>query len=272
MSNKPTETVSNSVIKSCDYAPGLEASIVEVLQACFSSNWGTVDYWLWKHAHRPGFDRRQIRIFLEDGRPAACFHSGIFPIRLAPGLDVPCSLEGDYAVLPQLRGCGLLERAYDEMGERLAADGVVLRIGFTSAQLQQHVYQKKFGHTFVPTITGQYRKVLSTRLLCEKLQRYGEKLQGSGFFRRVVRRGELRIELRVTGFEPCCLTLTSQGASCTTELGQQAPDLRVAIPYQLLALRRNGMAAACRSTLGCLLRGQIRISRLLRFTQRMLAS
>lgn len=253
-----------------DYEPGMEAGIVGVLQDCFEGDWGSVDLWRWKHTHRLGFDPRQIKIFFDDSRPVACFHSAIFAIQLARGLDLPCSLEGDYAVLPQFRGYGLLERAYDQMGDCLAAGGAVLRIGFTSGELQRRVYHKKFGHTFVPTTTAQYRRILSTTLLCEKLQGSADQLRTRAFMQRILRRGELHIELRVTGFEPCHLTLASNAATCTTT-SAGLPDLRIAIPYNLLTCTRNGVAAACQAYLSALLCGQVRVSRLFRFIRRLMA-
>jgi len=253
-----------------DYEPGMEAAIVGILQDCFEGNWGSVDFWRWKHANRLGFDPRQIRIFFDAARPVACFHSGIFAIQLAHGLDLPCSLEGDYAVLPEFRGYGLLERAYDQMGESLAAGGVVLRIGFTSGELQRRVYHKKFGHTFVPATTAQYRRILSTTLLCEKLQGYGDRLRTRTFMQRILRHGELHLELRVTGFEPCHLTLANDAALCTTK-STGLPDLRISIPYNLLTCTRNGVAAACQAYLRALLCGRVRVSRLFRFMRRLMA-
>lgn len=255
-----------------DYAPGMEHEIVDVLQTCFDGKWGDLEQWRWKHTQRPGFDARHIKLFLDNGAVAACFHAGVFPLTLAKGLQARCSLEGDYAVLRQLRGRGLSERAFDALNAQFVADGVVLRIGFTDAPKQEKVYKAKFGHTFVPSINVQYQKVMSTRLLCEKIQHFGDALRRHAGMQRLLRYAPLHVEFRIDGFEPCLLALVAETSVCAPANNKLTPDLCVTLPYRLLTCNRNGKLAALRIFLVSVLTARVRVGGVLRFMRRVLTA
>jgi hypothetical protein len=58
---------------------------------------------------------------------------------------------------------------------------------------------------------------------------------------------------------------------CTATNTGARQDLRVRVPYRMLICGRNGAAAAFRTCLGALLCGEVRVSRLWRFSRRLLA-
>src|SRR4051812_39616717 len=96
-------------IESPDYDDQKTAGVVNVLHQVFGAEWGSIEYWQWKHFKRPGFSNSNVKIVVADGQVVACFHMAIQTLRLAPGIELPCSWEGDFAILKEHRGKGLLE-------------------------------------------------------------------------------------------------------------------------------------------------------------------
>jgi hypothetical protein len=134
-----------------DYTPNSDQSYLDILQQSFGTEWGDLARWRNKHVQRPHFDPRDAKQFRAAGVPAACFHTALVSLVLEPGVSVPASLEGDYAVVSQFRRKKMVEYAHEAMGRELYDRGAVLRCGFTSGELHARVYSKKFCHVFVPT-------------------------------------------------------------------------------------------------------------------------
>ena len=176
-------------------------------------------------------------MFTDEGTPVACFHISVRSLHLLPGLDVPCSIEGDFAIRSELRGVGLPQQAYLYAAPRLADRSVVLRAGFSSPELYNRVYKRKFGHRMIPTVTTQYRKILSDRALRGKLQEFGDKLRSRPSWQRMLKHRAATIRIDVAGFQPCSLVLTHDASHCTGDLLPR-PDLRLRMPYRVLAAPR----------------------------------
>jgi hypothetical protein len=251
----------------CDYAAQLQPDIVSILRESFGNEWGDADFWRWKHLSRPGFEPRDVAVFTAEGKPVACFHVSVRMLRLWPGLEVPCSIEGDFAIRSELRGAGLPQRAYLHAAPRLAARSVVLRAGFSSPELYQRVYKRKFGHRMIPTLTTQYRKILSDRALRCKLQGFGEAIRVWPSWQRLLKHRPLSIRIEVAGFQPCGLLLTQDSSTCTADLPPR-PDLRLKMPYAVLAAARMQRLPATLATARAVLSGQMRAAGLLRILAR----
>jgi hypothetical protein len=235
MSDEPTQPLQPLEIR--NYTVELEPDIVAILRASFGGKWGDGDFWRWKHSSRPGFVPADVAVFMDEGTAVACFHVSLRSLRLLPGLDVPCSIEGDFAIRPELRGAGLPQQAYLHAAPRLADRSVVLRAGFSSPELYNRVYKRKFGHRMIPTVTTQYRKILSDRALRGKLQDLGDKIRSRPSWQRLLKHRAANIRIEVVGFQPCSLELAHDSSRCTADLPQRA-DLSLRLPYKVLAVPR----------------------------------
>src|SRR5262249_7387429 len=146
----------------------------------------------------------------------------------------------------------------------LAERSVVLRTGFSSPELFERLYKPTFGHRMMPTVTAQYRKILSDRLLREKLQEFGDRVRSRPRMQRLLEQRPLTVRLEITGFQPCDLVLARDGASCTGK-GAGRPDLRVRAPYPVLAASRLRRIPAMFVLARNMLSGQLRVWGLMRF-------
>jgi hypothetical protein len=253
------------------YSADLEPDIVRLLRASFAGGWGNERFWRWKHATRPGFTSRDVLVYTEAGTPVACFHMAVRSLHLAPGLDLICSFAGDFAIRPDFRGIGLPRSAFLQSAQHLIEQSVVLRAGFSDSETYHRVYKPKFGHRVLPTVTAEYRKILSVCALHAKLQDFGGRLRSRPLLQRLLKRGPMTVRIEVCGFPPCDLVLSPDSSHCTTELSRR-PDLRLRVPYKVLASIRNGSRAAVWSVAGGFVSGQIRIGGLLRVFGRLARS
>jgi hypothetical protein len=266
-------TQARSAVQSPDlvfesYRAELEPGILRVLHTGFGEKWGDGAYWRWKYPSRPGFSPLDVTLVTQADEPVACFHLAVRSLRMGPGLSIPCSVEGDFAIQPRARGQGLPRRGYSFTAASLAERSVVLRAGFSSPELFERVYKPNFGHRMMPTVTAQYRKILSDRLLREKLQDFGERLRSPARIRRLLEQRPLTVRLEIAGFHPCDLVLSGDGASCT-DTGTGRPDLRVRAPYPLLAASRMRRVRAMSTLVRAVLSGQVRVRGLVRFLARL---
>jgi hypothetical protein len=246
-----------------DYSVELEPDIVAILRTSFGEKWGDGDFWRWKHSGRPGFVPADVAVFTDEGTPVACFHVSVRSLHLLPGLDVPCSIEGDFAVLSELRGAGLPQQAYLYSAPRLADRSVVLRVGFSSPELYNRVYKRKFGHRMIRAVTAQYRKILSDRALRGKLQEFGDKIRSRPSWQQMLKHRAATIRIDVAGFQPCSLVLTRDSSHCTGELPPR-PDLSLRMPYSVLAAPRMRPLPAMFAVARAVFSGQVRATGLLR--------
>jgi hypothetical protein len=245
------------------YSAGLEPGILRVLHAGFGEQWGDGAYWRWKNPARPGFSPQDITLVVQADQPVACFHLALRSLQLAPGLSIPCSVEGDFAIEPRARGRGLPRRGYFFTSDSLAERSVVLRTGFSSPELFERLYKPAFGHRMMPTVTAQYRKILSDRLLREKLREFGDRLRSRPRMQRLLEQRPLTVRLEITGFQPCDLVLARDGASCH-DSGAGRPDLRVRAPYPVLAATRMRRVPASVVLVRNMLSGRVRVRGLMR--------
>jgi hypothetical protein len=239
-----------------DYAADLEPHILEILHASFGPKWGDAQFWRWKHSTRPGFSPSDVVVCAAADKPIACFHLAVRTMRLAPGLDICCSIEGDFAIEPDARGTGIPQKAYKYVSPRLVSRAVLVRAGFSSRDLYEHVYKPKFGHRMPPTITAQYRKILSDRALHCKLQEFGNVVRARSWSQRFLWR-PLTVRMEVEGFQPCDLVLSESAASCTPA-GVDRPDLKIKVPYVLLTAARMSPLRATLAVLKSVLSGRVR--------------
>ena len=254
------------------YAPGDEQQIVNVLRVCHAHSWGKEDgtLWRWKHGERPGFSADDVLVATIDGSVVACFHSAVMPLQLEPGLAVPVSFDGDFAVLPECRGQDLSGQAYDITDRRLLEQGVVLRGGFTSRELNEGFYQKRFGYVFVSTAQTTFRKIIALTPLQEKFAKLGNRLLRRGGLRRSLSRRGFVVDILVQDFPPAHIEMKGD-AFCLHEGYAAEPDLTVRMPYSVLLGVVDGPRDLLKHTVGGVLTGRFRVGGLLRSGPRLIA-
>lgn len=253
------------------YRTEWEPGILRVLHTGFGEQWGDCAYWRWKNPSRPGFSPLDVTLVTQAEVPVACFHLALRSLQIGPGLSIRCSVEGDFAIEPRTRGRGLPRRGYSFTAASLAERSVVLRTGFSSPELFERLYKPTFGHRMVPTVTAQYRKILSDRLLREKLRELGDQVRLRPWLRRLLQQSPLTVRLEIPGFRSCDLVLARDGASCTDQ-GVGRPDLRVRIPYPVLAASRMQRIPAMFVLARNMLTGQMRVRGLMRLLARFVAT
>lgn len=248
-----------------------EPAVLRLLHTSFGEQWGDRAYWRWKNSSRPGYSPLDVTLITQAEMPVACFHLARRSLQMGPGLSITCSVEGDFAVEPRARGRGLPRRGYCFTATSLAERSVVLRTGFSSPELFERVYKPTFGHRKMPTVTAQYRKILSDRLLREKLQEFGDQVRLRPRLRRLLEQRPLTVRLEIIGFRPCDLVLTRDGASCTDN-GAGRPDLRLRAPYPVLAATRMRRVPALFVLVRNVLSGRVRVSGLVRLLARLVTA
>lgn len=250
------------------YTPESEADVLRVLHAAFGQEWGNGAFWRWKHSSRPGFSPADVRIYTSGATTIGCWHMFRCLLRLAPGLEVLSSFEGDYALHPGWRGLGIgRDQATLREVRTLADRGIVARFGFTSQVLYERVYRDRLGHRQVPTVTAQYRKLLSDKAICKRLQAAGEQLRAGSLMQRLVRSRPLIVQVEVGGFLPCSLVIEGGAVDCRMEFPSD-PDLIAKVPYALLTISRRRPVSALLMVIRALAFGRVRIQRLSRFAAR----
>ena len=218
------------------YRPGDEPGIVRVLQTCHPETWGKWDasHWQWKHPNRPNFNPNDIIVATDGDRIVGCFHGAVLPVQIEPGLTLPVSFDGDYAVDPDYRGLDITGRAYDVSDPQLLARGVVLRGGFTSRALNEKFYRKRFGYSFVPTAQIELRKIIGLFPLKAKFARLGTRLLSREKLRQALGPQGLVVNLVIDGLPPAHLVADREAFDLREGFAERF-DLRLTIPYRVLA-------------------------------------
>lgn len=258
MPEKENQTAKGLEIAS--YRSGDEERILPVLAHCHPRGWGQSDleYWRWKHRTRPGFNPHEILQARSHGRLVGCFHGAVLPLRIAPGITVSASYDGDYAVLPEARGNDLTGQAYAVSDPLLVQRGVAVRGGFTSKELNERHYGKKYGYVFVPTATGHFRKFIGLGPLRTKLKDLGERLLARPRLRRALARRPLSVGLAIGGLPEAVLHCTEEGFTLIEAPAHEA-SVSIDLPYPVLATLPDGATPFVRAFFGALLRRKARI-------------
>ncbi len=264
-----TEKLTHRPLSLQNYTSELQPRILSLLRASFGEKWGDDAFWRWKHSARPGFSPCDVAVAVDAEATIACFHLVRRSLRLGPGLEIPSSIEGDFAIAQEARGTGLLQRAYVHVAQGLVSQSVVLRGGFSSPELIERVYKRRFGHRVMPTVTAQYRKILSDRALAAKLEHFGEAARSRPWLQRLLKRQPLTIRMEVGSFQPCDLVLTHDSCTCSMQLAQH-PDLSVRIPYVLLAALRTRSLQGMLMSFRAFVSGQVRVAGIARILARYL--
>jgi len=241
-----------------DHRPGDEPLIAALLDTVQRGAWGDEALWRWRHAARPGFRSEEVVLAMAGDEVVGSFHGAVLPLKLEDGLVVAMSFDGDYAVLPEHRKRDIAVRAHDLTDERLRARQVVFRGGFTSRELNERLYHRRFGYVFVPGVTTQYRKILGPGPLAPRVAALGESVCTRTAARRALVR-PMVVALEITDFPSCHLVLTDQGFRL--ERGPApGPDVKLRLPYSLLASLGGGGMPAFGVLARAFLRGQLSVS------------
>jgi hypothetical protein len=242
------------------YRSGDEERIFPILAQCHPRSWGGSDleHWRWKHRDRPGFNPDDILAAWSDDHVVGCFHGAVFPLRIAPGVTVSTSYDGDYAVLPAARGNDLTGRAYAATDRELVRRGVALRGGFTSQELNERHYGKKYGYVFVPTATGHFKKFIGLGPLRIKLEALGERALARPRLRKALARRPLAVGLAIGGLPEAVLHCTEEGFTLIEAPAHEA-SVSVDLPYRVLATLPDGATRFVREFVRALLRRKARI-------------
>jgi hypothetical protein len=170
------------------------------------------------------------------------------------------SFDGDYAVLPEFRKQDIAIQAHDLTDQRLRVRKVVFRGGFTSRELNERLYHRRFGHVFVPGVTTQYRKILGPGPLAPRVKALGESLGARPAVRRALSQ-PLEVAIAIPDFPPCYVVLEAHGFRLERGFASGAsdgqPDAWLRLPYSLLAALGNGGRPALGPLFRALLTGRL---------------
>ncbi len=256
------------------YRPELDAGVLHALQAAFPNGWGTAADWRWKQPGRPGFVPEDVWVAADGNEVVGCYSTTVLPVRLADGVTVPFSFDGDLAVPPASRGRGI-PAAIRDASERWLFDPraphrVALRGGFTTEGLNARVYHPLYGLTFVPAATTEFRKALGLAPLRPHIDAFGARVLARGRVSAALARRPLVVNLRVTGLDDAHLVLKPD--AFRLEPGHAAEAyLTVQVPASVLASARTGRRAFARTLAREAARGRVRISGLVRGGPRLAA-
>ncbi len=261
---------STAAVQAHGYTPGCELELVDVLQRAFGGRWGDRDFWRWKHLHRPGFHPQDVRVYRSGGKVIGCWHMTARLLRLGPGVEIPASLEGDYAMEPKWRGVGMGRDAASLKEVRaLAERGIIARFGFTVPALYERLYRPKLGYRRIRAATAGYRKLVSDKAVRERLQHLAEQLRARTILGRLARQDPLLIGIEVSGFRACALIVDAVGSRCVVSADRPV-DLALRLPYALATASTPSSAA--RAAIGALLTGRLRARHLGRFIRHIATS
>jgi hypothetical protein len=242
------------------YRSGDEERIFPILVQCHPRSWGGSDleHWRWKHRDRPGFNPDDILAAWSDDHVVGCFHGAVFPLRIALGVTVSTSYDGDYAVVPAARGNDLTGRAYAATDRELVRRGVALRGGFTSQELNERHYGKKYGYVFVPTATGHFKKFIGLGPLRIKLEAVGERALARPRLRKALARRPLAVGLAIGGLPEAVLHCTEEGFTLI-EAPAHESSVSVDFPYPVLAKLPEGATSFVREFVHALVNREARV-------------
>ena len=251
-----------------NYQKGNEEEIVKVLSQVFGTSWNNIEYWRWKHCNRPGFNEREIVTARVDGKLVGCFHGAVLPLKLEPGIVVPMSFDGDFAILPEHRGRHIPARAHDITDRRLKEAGVALRGGFTSRELNERFYNKQFGYVFIPTASINFRKVIGIKSLLYKIEELGDKCIANPDFIKAIEDQPMIFNFEVDGFPPFHLHMSRKAFRLHDSFSDQA-NVYIKVPYAVIMHVSIGLAPLIKSSVTSLLKGQLRSRGVLRERRRL---
>jgi hypothetical protein len=230
--------------------------IAAVLAACGLKDCADPERWRWKHERHPGFDPRNVLVFTAGDRIVGCTHATPLPMRLQGRARVLVSFDGDYGVLPEMRGGGLIRRAYQVSNVYLRARGVALRGGFTSVELYRKFYRAKFGSTRIAQGTRPYIRFLRPDVVQARVDRARARW-GAAPPRARRRLVGLSVEVALRGMPPFTIHVDPDGPRlrCSPEAGA---TVHVEGPAALLHLFAGG-GPRVRHLLRAIARGRVRV-------------
>jgi hypothetical protein len=230
--------------------------IAAVLAACGLKDCADPEGWRWKHERHAGFDPRNVLVFTAGDRIVACTHATPLPMRLQGRARVLISVDGDYGVLPEMRGGGLIRRAYQVSNAYLRPRGVVLRGGFTSIELYSRFYRTKFGSTRIAQGTRPYIRFLRPDVVQARVDRARARRGAApgGAWRRLV---GLSVEVALRGMPPFTIHVDPDGPRLWAG-PDAAATVHVEGPAALLHLFAGG-GPRVRHMLRAIGRGRVRV-------------
>ena len=245
-----------------DYQSGDEKDIIQVLSTCHNKDWGNEEFWRWKHVRRPGFTKPDVVIAATDTETAACFHGAVLPLVLDTGLEIPMNVEGDFAVLPENRKLGIPDQAHDLISRRLLERGVMLRGGFTSRELNERFYHKRFGYIFIPAVSTEFRKIIGLKPLQQRVAKLSERLLANERIRQALRNVQLSIDLTIDNFPPCHLEISEHQIALLPGFASSA-QLKVRLSYSMLVAAISGPMTLLKTVLSDGIRGRFHVKGLM---------
>lgn len=153
------------------WRPSDTEQIAAVLAACGLKECPGPERWRWKHERHPAFDPANIVVIAEGNRIIGCVHTAILPVRLQGHARVLASFDGEFAVLPEARGKGLIQQGYRVTHAALRERGVALRGGFTSVELHRRFYRTKIGYIRIALGTRAYVRFLRPEVVQTRVDR-----------------------------------------------------------------------------------------------------
>ena len=238
------------------WRPSDTEQIAAVLAACGLKDCPDPERWRWKHERHPDFDPANVLVISEGDRVIGCTHATPLPMRLQGRARVLASFDGEFAVLPELRGGGSIRRAYQITDALLRRRGVALRGGFTSVELYRNFYRAKFGYTRIALGTRGYLRFLRPKVVQARVDRLRARWEAFGPRARQRLQG-LSVEVALHGMPAFTIRIEPDGPRL--RLGPDAEaSVRVEGPAALLHLFVGG-GPRLRHLLRVVTRGRVRL-------------
>ena len=230
--------------------------IAAVLAACGLKECADPSRWRWKHERHPGFDPRNVLVITVEDRVAGCAHTTPLPLRLQGRARVLASFDGEFGVLPEFRGGGVMRQGHALTHGTLRARGVAIRGGFTSVELHRRFYRASFGYTRIAFATRSYLRFLRPAVVQARADRLRARWADMGAAARRRLQG-LSLEVALRGMPVFTIRVEADGPHLWP-----GPDagaaVRVEGPAALLHLFAGG-APRVRHLLRVMTRGRVRV-------------
>jgi len=238
------------------WQPSDTEQIAAVLAACGLKECADLERWRWKHERHPRFARDNVLVITVGDQVAGCAHTTPLPMRLQGRAQVLTSFDGEFGVLPEFRGGGVMRQGHAITHEVLRGRGVALRGGFTSIELHRRFYRASFGYTRIALATRSYLRFLRPDVVQARADRLrarwadlaaATRRRLQGFAMEVALRGMPVFTIRVEADGPHLRPAPDAGAA-----------VRVEGPAALLHLFAGG-APRVRHLVRAIIRGRVRV-------------
>ena len=220
-----------------------EEAVAELLRRAFGRDKADLKHWKWKFVKRPGFDHEQIMLTYEDGELVGCLHTLPTELSFADWAEVPSSVAGDLAVLPEKRDRGYPRPMFKVLQDNLEQEGRFITYGAAPDRLAIGYYHDKLDMGWSRGLIRGYSKPLGTRALARKVGEFSDLITANPDFKQRLQELDVSIQLNL-GVFGICTVVASGGQLSLVDGPVDRPSIRLRcslLLVQLLVGRRGSM-------------------------------